>query len=193
MDSIFFYFFGAIIALHKDFFIKIDQRISQTITIIFIALYFVCLIDRTIYFCYQDPNYLLIGDPNILLDISQKICIPLGMFAFWYSYDLFFKKRDILWRVSKYSFLLFAAHHPLVSVVKKLIFKYIGYTELNSVICYFVSAAITVGIEMFRYALLGQGEINLLYIAISWAVTILVLFFGIMLFNKVERTFMDTV
>ena len=56
-----------------------------------------------------------------------------------------------------------------------------------------VANPVTAPIEMFRYALLGQGEINLIYIAISWAVTIIVLLFGIMLFNKVERTFMDTV
>lgn len=47
--------------------------------------------------------------------------------------------------------------------------------------------------EMFRYALLGQGELNLFYITISWIFTIVVLIFGILLFNKVERTFMDTV
>lgn len=56
-----------------------------------------------------------------------------------------------------------------------------------------VANPVTAPIEMFRFALLGQGEINLIYIAISWAVTIIVLLFGIMLFNKVERTFMDTV
>ncbi len=52
---------------------------------------------------------------------------------------------------------------------------------------------VTMPIEMFRYAILGQGTINYVYLAISWAVTILVAVFGIMLFNKVERTFMDTV
>ena len=52
---------------------------------------------------------------------------------------------------------------------------------------------ITMPIELYRYALLGQGTINLLYLAISWIFTFLVLVFGIMIFNKVERTFMDTV
>ena len=42
-----------------------------------------------------------------------------------------------------------------------------------------VANPVTAPIEMFRYALLGQGEINLIYIAISWAVTIIVLLFGI--------------
>lgn len=47
--------------------------------------------------------------------------------------------------------------------------------------------------EMFRYALLGQGELNVFYIVLSWIFTVVVLIFGILLFNKVERTFMDTV
>lgn len=52
---------------------------------------------------------------------------------------------------------------------------------------------VTAPTEVIRHALLGQGEIMPLFIAISWAITILVLIFGIMIFNKVEKTFMDTV
>ena len=52
---------------------------------------------------------------------------------------------------------------------------------------------VTTPVEVFRYAILGQGVIEPLFLGISWAITILVAVFGIMLFNKVERTFMDTV
>ena len=52
---------------------------------------------------------------------------------------------------------------------------------------------VTMPIEVFRYALIGKGTINLLFLTISWSITILVAVFGIMIFNKVERTFMDTV
>ncbi len=52
---------------------------------------------------------------------------------------------------------------------------------------------VTMPVEVFRYAVLGQGTINYLFLAISWIFTLLVLVFGIMIFNKVERTFMDTV
>ena len=45
----------------------------------------------------------------------------------------------------------------------------------------------------FRYAFFGVGYFNLTYYLISWVVTIVVLFIGIMLFNKIEKTFMDTV
>lgn len=52
---------------------------------------------------------------------------------------------------------------------------------------------VTMPIELYRYALLGVGTINWLYYAISVAFTLVVIIFGIMVFNKVERTFMDTV
>ena len=52
---------------------------------------------------------------------------------------------------------------------------------------------VTAPVEMFRYALLGNGTIALGYLVWSWVFTIVVTVFGIMVFNKVERTFMDTV
>ena len=51
----------------------------------------------------------------------------------------------------------------------------------------------TAPIELFRYALLGQGEVSILGLVISWVFTIAVAVLGIMVFNKVEKTFMDTV
>ena len=51
----------------------------------------------------------------------------------------------------------------------------------------------TMPIELYRYALLGVGSINWLYYAISIAFTFVVIVLGIMIFNKVERNFMDTV
>ena len=52
---------------------------------------------------------------------------------------------------------------------------------------------VTPSVEMLRYAILGQGTVNMGYYGLSWAITLLVAVFGIMIFNKVERTFMDTV
>lgn len=51
----------------------------------------------------------------------------------------------------------------------------------------------TAPIELFRYALLGQGTVSLPGLIISLIFTAIVMVFGIMVFNKVEKTFMDTV
>jgi lipopolysaccharide transport system permease protein len=48
-------------------------------------------------------------------------------------------------------------------------------------------------IELFRYSFFGKGVHDPFYIAVSWAVTIMVLFGGIMLFSRIEKSFMDTV
>ena len=48
-------------------------------------------------------------------------------------------------------------------------------------------------IECWRKAIIGSGEIPWKYWGISWITTILVLFIGVLLFSKVEKTFMDTV
>ena len=52
---------------------------------------------------------------------------------------------------------------------------------------------VTAPAEVFRYAVLGQGTIMPQYLALSWAITIVVVVVGVMIFNKVEKTFMDTV
>ena len=48
-------------------------------------------------------------------------------------------------------------------------------------------------INTMRYAYLGIGEFELGYYLLSWAVTLVMLFFGVLLFSRVEKTFMDTV
>lgn len=51
----------------------------------------------------------------------------------------------------------------------------------------------TMVIVMFRNAMLGSGYIDWLYYGISWITTLLILLLGIVLFNKIEKTFMDTI
>jgi len=48
-------------------------------------------------------------------------------------------------------------------------------------------------IESFRYALLGMGYHSLIHLLYSTVVVFIVLIVGILIFNRVERTFMDTV
>lgn len=45
----------------------------------------------------------------------------------------------------------------------------------------------------WRYAVLGTDTFDGFYWGVSWAVTLCVLFIGVLLFNRIEKTFMDTV
>jgi lipopolysaccharide transport system permease protein len=59
---------------------------------------------------------------------------------------------------------------------------------------YIVNAnPITPIIETFRYAFLGSGNFNLMYLIYSTTCMVVFLFAGIIAFNKIEQNFMDTV
>jgi lipopolysaccharide transport system permease protein len=48
-------------------------------------------------------------------------------------------------------------------------------------------------IETIRYGFFGTGSFEYLYLAIGTGITAVILLIGIIIFNVVERTFMDTV
>lgn len=62
--------------------------------------------------------------------------------------------------------------------------KYMGLYMLNPM---------TPVVNTFRQAFLGLGRFELGYYLLSWAVTLVILFAGVVLFSRVEKTFMDTV
>ena len=62
--------------------------------------------------------------------------------------------------------------------------KYLFLYELNPM---------TPVITTFRYAVFGFGVFDLPYYLISWAFTIVIFILGLILFSKIERTFMDTI
>ena len=62
--------------------------------------------------------------------------------------------------------------------------KYMGLYILNPM---------TPVVNAFRTAFLGLGSFEIGYYLLSWIVTALILFVGVVLFSRVEKTFMDTV
>lgn len=63
----------------------------------------------------------------------------------------------------------------------------------ESVMALYMLNPMTPVINTLRYAFLGVGSFQPMYYLISWGVTLVVLFLGVILFNRVEKTFMDTV
>lgn len=65
--------------------------------------------------------------------------------------------------------------------------------KIPSLIWLYMLNPVTPIITTFRYAMFGFGYFNPVYYLISWIVSILVFFIGLILFNRIERTFMDTI
>ena len=70
--------------------------------------------------------------------------------------------------------------YPISSIPEKLRF-FIEYNPISPII------------EAFRYGFMGKGSFSLFDLGYSLVVMVIVLFIGIVLFNKTERTFMDTI
>jgi len=73
--------------------------------------------------------------------------------------------------------------YPL-SVMKGSYEKYMWLIQANP---------ITAVMETFKYGFLGQGTFTWLSLGYSLLFSIVILFFGIILFNKIERSFMDVI
>ena len=57
----------------------------------------------------------------------------------------------------------------------------------------FMINPVTPAVELLRYAVLGQGSVHWGFYGLSCGLTAVLFFLGVMIFNRVEKTFMDTV
>lgn len=145
--------------------------ISMTITIIIGAVYM-----------YRGENV----NPNLALFLVPLLVVELGMLGMGCGIivsSMTTKYRDLSVLVG-FGMQLWMYATPVVYPVSQIPEKYQSFMMINPV------API---METFRYAFLGTGHIPILWLCISIAVTGVIFLFGILIFNQVERTFMDTV
>lgn len=93
------------------------------------------------------------------------------------------KYRDLA-IVVKFGVQLWMYASPVVYSISQIPQQYYGIYMLNPI------API---ISIWRYAFLGNGVCPYFYWGISWIITLIVLLLGVVLFSKIEKTFMDTV
>lgn len=58
---------------------------------------------------------------------------------------------------------------------------------------YYILNPMVAPVEGFRLAFLGTSSLQWNHVLISWGITILLLFVGVILFSRIEKTFMDTI
>jgi len=141
---------------------------------VFIAIYIVFI------FKGYTPvyNWMVLLTPVILIYMSF---IGLG-FGIWIS-SITTKYRDLRFALPFFVNLWMYAT-PVIYPLSIIPEKYKIFMLLNPM------APV---IELFRMGYLGAGEVNINHIYISMGITFFVLLSGIIIFNKIEKTFMDTV
>ncbi len=167
----------------KVFFPRITVPISHVIiSLLQFLIQFIIFLFFLTYFIYQGSD-LKISLYIVLLPIIvfQMAILSLG-FGLLIS-SLTTKYKDLSFVMSFFLQLwMFAT--PIVYPLSIVPEKYRIYIAMNPM---------TSVVEIFRYFSLGSSSISIVEITISLIVTILVLFFGLILFSKMEKNFMDTI
>lgn len=168
--------------LGKVYFPRIVMPISTVLTnLISFAIQFVMfLVFLAIYWAkgVVQPNWYALMMPVLLLQMAM---LSLGVGIIISS--LTTKYRDLKMLVG-FGVQLWMYGTPVAYDIGIIPQRFMGIYMLNPM---------TPIINTFRTALLGLGSFDLVYYLISWGVTLVILFFGLLLFNRVEKTFMDTV
>lgn len=124
--------------------------------------------------------------PNIYVLLTPLLLIMVAMLSLGFGIiisSLTTKYRDLAVLVT-FGVQLWMYATPVVYPISQIPLKWQGIVLLNPM---------ALIVETFRYAFLGAGNIPWFYLGISVITTLIVLFLGIVLFNKVQKTFMDTI
>jgi len=142
--------------------------------VLFLGFYFYFIANGTAI----TPSWWILAVPLLLL---QMAILTFGIGILLSS--LTTKYKDLRFAMS-FVIQLWMYATPIVYPLSQVPDKYRTLYVLNPMVSI---------VESFRYAFLGSGAIRMDHILISWVVTVVCLAVGIILFSKVEKTFMDTV
>lgn len=167
----------------KIYFPRLVVPISTIITIaIDFLIQFVMFLLLILFYCLRGENIGINGAAWLL----PVLMLQLGLLAMGFGIiisALTTKYRDLTVLVG-FGLQLWMYGSPIIYSVSLIPEKFLHLYMLNP---------ITPILFVFKYAFLGIDSIEYGYWGISWLVTLAVLVTGVVIFNRVEKTFMDTV
>lgn len=136
-ESLLFFLIGSYWGIRK---IKLQNLYRVKYSTLLLALWLILEVIKTL----LTENHIHIKWLIILL---QKSAILTGIIGIWYSYDVLYKNTDITrkkyYALFKYSFWIYVAHQPLINIIKKGLFSFIGFTNFSSLIVYLLCPVVT--------------------------------------------------
>ena len=166
----------------KVYFPRLVTPISIVISgLISFIVQFVMFIVLVLYYTSQgiiQPNDMIVIVPFLIAELAL-----LGMGCGIIISALTTKYRDLAVLVT-FGVQLWMYGSAIIFPISALPIKWGNLLMLNPVVPV---------VETFRYAFTGHGTVSVQYLGLSAFVTFAILFVGVVIFNKVEKTFMDTV
>jgi lipopolysaccharide transport system permease protein len=146
------------------------------------AVQFGLFVVVVLYFTFVEgsihPNLWILATPFLIL-LMASLSLGLGMI---FS-SLTTKYKDLVFLLT-FGIQLFMYATPVVYSITSIPERHRWIVNANPLTGIF---------ECFRYAFLGTGSFNPFSLVLSTLVTVVILFIGVVIFNKAEKSFMDTV
>ena len=145
-ESILFFSFGAYLSINKSNLLL--KKLTHKYYLLFLLFWITIVFIKT----YLSFEYTFIEQ------IIHKISIMIGLIAAWSLYDIMYNNNsDItIFRLSSFSFFVYASHEPVLTIVKKGMFFIIGNTDGTSLIIYFFAPILTIAISILVGSLLKR-------------------------------------
>ncbi len=167
----------------KVYFPRLAMPISVVISnLVSFAIQFVFLLGFLIYFIAKG-SHVAPGIEILLVPFLVLLIAGLGLGFGIIISSLTTKYRDLVHLVS-FGVTLWMYATPIIYPLSEIPEKYKAYVMANPM---------TPIVETFKTALLGVGSVDYFGLLYSFGFMVVLLAIGILIFNKVERTFMDTV
>lgn len=168
----------------KVYFPRLVLPISTILSnIVKFGIQFLLLLSAMIYFGIKDGNFYF-SISWLLIPVLVIMMAGMGLGIGIIISSLTTKYRDLAVLITfGVQLLMYATPvaYPMSFLEGSSMGKIIKLNPLSSIV------------EAFRYSLFGQGELQFAQLGYSAIFTIVVLFLGVLIFNKVEKSFMDTV
>jgi len=168
----------------KVYYPRLAAPISTAVSnLISFAIQLVMFLILWLYFMLKGGTSIILTSKILLMPVLllQLLILSVGLGIIVSSVTT--KYRDLAMLVG-FGLELWRYGCPIAYGLQLVPEKYTGLYMLNPV---------TPVVTTFRYAVFGFGYFNWFYYALSWAISIAVFFIGLVLFSRIERTFMDTI
>jgi lipopolysaccharide transport system permease protein len=167
----------------KVYFPRMIVPLSVVVSnLIKLCVQFLLFISIWIYYLLSGSNI----NPNKILFVVPLLIILIGFLGLSFGIiisSLTTKYRDLKFLVA-FAVQLMMYASPIVYPLSIVPEKYKWLILANPV---------TSIIETFKYAFLGVGEFNWTHLSYSFVFTLVLFFIGLIIFHRVEKSFMDTV
>lgn len=137
-ESLLFFSFGIYLSIHKK--VVVSEEVSKSVVYILLFCWTFLLALKTF---FQIEHLSLFW-----IQICHKIAILVGVFAFWFLYDLLYKNGksfiDVINPILQFTFFIYAFHEPILTIIKKGMFYFFGKHEEMHIVVFFLSPVITI-------------------------------------------------